>query len=176
MKLATVKLKNKKTGRVMKLNQTDYAAHMVKYARDWDVITWQRGDASNAQEVASRKAAELEESRRRDPERLRRFENPDEKRQEQRSLAGHNIVTEKEPGHGDTQSEPLRGGEGPSSSKTKGGGKAEPEGPEADAEKEVAEPHWTMLPWPARKKHVRITTGKVPRNMKHAVELMRGEK
>lgn len=175
MKLATVKLRNKKTGKTLKLNQSDYALNMMKYAMGWDVVTWQRGDASQAEELASQKAAELEESRRNDPERLRRFENPAEKRQEGRSLAGRNIVTEKESGHGDTQSEPLRGGEGPSSSKTKDGGKAEPEGPEADAKKEVADPHWTMLPWPARKKHVRITTGKVPKNMKHARELMRGE-
>jgi hypothetical protein len=56
MKLATVKLKNKRTGEVKIINQTEYARDIARW-HEWKALTWQRGDATDELEVWMEKQA-----------------------------------------------------------------------------------------------------------------------
>lgn len=84
-KLPSVKLRHKRTGRVVKINQTDYARDISKWF-DFKIITMQRGDSSDLEVKFSKEQSNIEKFRRTDPKRL--AWSGDEKRAyEQRSLS-----------------------------------------------------------------------------------------
>jgi|TARA_Y100000310_G_C20704101_1_gene833196 hypothetical protein len=64
-KLPTIKLRHKRTGRVVKLNQTDYARDIAKWF-DWKVVYIQQGDATDAEVEFSKKQSNIEKFRRED--------------------------------------------------------------------------------------------------------------
>jgi hypothetical protein len=62
MRLATVKLRNKRTGEVKIINQTQYAMNIANY-HDWQAISWRRGDAPDDLEEFMARQAEKELAR-----------------------------------------------------------------------------------------------------------------
>lgn len=69
-KLPTIKLRQKGTGRTVKLNQTDYARDIAKWW-GWETVYVQGGDATNKEVIESAAASDLEKERRADPVRER---------------------------------------------------------------------------------------------------------
>lgn len=95
-KLPTVKLRRKRDGDVMIINQTQYARDVASLvARGYEIMSMRRGDATDEQIVADAVAAELEIQRSNDPAREKRW--GDRQRAQDERAIRQNIVTETKP-------------------------------------------------------------------------------
>ncbi len=90
-KLPTVKLRHKKTGRQIIINQTDYAADVAKY-RDYESPSMRRGDATDEQVLNDLAEAEINRQRKKSPAR-QKWSGDAERAHEAHSIAHHDVVT-----------------------------------------------------------------------------------
>jgi hypothetical protein len=84
-KLPTIKLRNRHTGRKVKINQTDYARDIAKWD-GWTVLTVRRGDASDEEVEFSAAQSDIEKFRRDDPAR-QAWSRDDERAYNERKIA-----------------------------------------------------------------------------------------
>jgi hypothetical protein len=78
MRLPTVTLKHKKSGKLRRMNATDYARDIARW-NDWNIVSEQRGDAPDKDVKFDRSQADIEAHRRQDPEREKRFHDKERK-------------------------------------------------------------------------------------------------
>ena len=143
-KVPTYKLKHRKTGESLIVNQYDYNRDIARY-KDYKLVSERRGDATVKQLDFSNEQSDIEKQRREDPERERKFGDKERAAQD-RSLAGHDVKT----GAQDEQPEAQ---------------------PEAQPEVAVAD-DWEGLPWIERRQYVHNLVGKFPANMEEARKLV----
>jgi hypothetical protein len=89
-KLPTIKLRNRATGLVVKLNQTDYARDIAKWD-GWTVVYVQRGNATDEEVNFSAAQSDIEKFRRKDPAR-QAWSRDDERAYNERKVAAGGIA------------------------------------------------------------------------------------
>ncbi len=90
-KLPTVKLRHKRTGRRIIVNQTDYAADVAKY-HNYEIASMRRGDATDEEVLDDLAEAEINRWREKDPKR-QKWSGDAERAHEAHSIAHHDVVT-----------------------------------------------------------------------------------
>lgn len=90
-KLPTIKLRHKKTGRIAKVDQTDYSRDIAAW-HEWEILTLQRGDATDKEVREAAAASDLEKQRREDPIREAWSGDKQRARDEQRVSTGGVVI------------------------------------------------------------------------------------
>lgn len=91
-KLPKVVLKNRKTGRIAKVDAFDYSRDIAKWTRDWVLVTEHRGNATDKEVQDARAASNLEHERRNDPIREKWSGDKQRARDEARLTTGGLVI------------------------------------------------------------------------------------
>ncbi len=172
-RIPTVKIRRKRDGDVKILNQTDYYRERSRYDRKgYEIVSLKRGDGTDAQVEATRAAQELEETRRRDPEREKRF-GDNQRAFDERSVRV-SAVPEREQAAPDDDSDEAVRETIAHADEALAASQVEPE-PDDEEVKLTPEQVWNKiqaLPWLEARARVREIKGTVPHSWRRAKELI----
>lgn len=90
-RLPSVKLRNRKTGKVVKVNYTDYNRDINGWSKNWEIVTIQRGDATDEEVKFSANQSDIEKFRRENPMR-QKWSGDDQRAYDQRKITTGGVV------------------------------------------------------------------------------------
>lgn len=143
-RLPTITLRHKRSGKIEKRNQMEYAANIGKWATsDWEILTRQRGDATDAQVREAQREWKVNKHRSTDPKE-QKWRGDQERAFKERAIKD-NVVTIRDEVEPPSDVEPA----------------SEPDD------------SWQTLPWFKARAWIKARTGTLPKNKEHAKELMK---
>lgn len=169
-RLATVKMRRKRDGRILIVNQADYLVNAWRYGPAYDIISERRGDATPEEEKLARSEAKAERYKIFTPEENKK-RKIDETRFEDRKVRLTD-ETSAQIAIGDSADAEAEQIEVPSPAAETVLSEEAEEASMSMVEVPAIDPEWRALQWFKRREYIGKITGTKPTSAKHAEELM----